>query len=335
MNIEYQKVDRENSKFIKYGTEFKIHTEFVKIKSLPRDLNNVLYFNIDNVEYKKKNGEYSIHLPLINGNSLKKLFNKIWKDQSILLNDWKLIMRALLIFKQRLIKLNEMGFYHNNIKSDHLIMDENLEIKLIDFFSLNNEQNAFAGLINNDIKNLDLIMSNFSKCRQFNGEVNQLVEYPNNSELLTVETLNYVNLQKYLGVWYEIAKIPQFYEPPNSFNTTATYYLNDDGNIVVKNTTFLMVENDIIESTIEGSAVPQDDSNSKLTVGFEGFPSGNYYIIRLGHNYEYSVVTNENKTCLWILSRSRDMEEEILNQLYIFLVTSGYDLSNFVLTSQS
>jgi apolipoprotein D and lipocalin family protein len=141
-----------------------------------------------------------------------------------------------------------------------------------------------------------------------------------------LETVLQVDLNKYLGKWYELAKIPSFFEKKDGRNTTAEYKLKD-GIIQVVNST---VENGVVHK-IKGKAYPIDSSNSKLKVDF-GLPSGpgDYWILQLAENYQWAVVSEPSKSFLWILSRDKHMNYDwILN-----LLKDDFDLNLLVKTEQ-
>ena len=144
-----------------------------------------------------------------------------------------------------------------------------------------------------------------------------------------LETVDYVDLKRYLGKWYEIAKIPSFFERGGQ-NTFAFYSSLSNGFISVTNQT---EENGKIQS-ISGTAYPVDPSGSKLKVDF-GLPSGpaDYWIIRLDPNYTWAVVSNPDRDHLWILSRSKYMNEN-LYQSILESICDDIDISRIVKTPQ-
>lgn len=120
------------------------------------------------------------------------------------------------------------------------------------------------------------------------------------TNLQVPNTVPYVDVNKYLGVWYEQALIPFYFERGCS-KTFTTYSLNADKTIKVNNT---CTRNGRPTSSI-GKGIPEDSTNSKLKVEFVQTLNigGQYWIVRLGENYEYSVVSSPDYRYLWILSR--------------------------------
>jgi apolipoprotein D and lipocalin family protein len=153
----------------------------------------------------------------------------------------------------------------------------------------------------------------------------------------TVNTVSYVDLNKYAGKWYEIAKIPNRFQKGCVRNTTAEYKLREDGNIAVINK---CIEDDGSVNEAEGLAkVVDEKTNSKLKVSFVSIFGihlfwGDYWIIGLDKNYEYAVVGHPDRKYGWILSRTPKLSEEKLQEAYTILKENGYNPKDFVMTIQ-
>lgn len=128
-----------------------------------------------------------------------------------------------------------------------------------------------------------------------------------------LKTVDKVDINKYLGKWYEIASLPQWFQR-NCFGSTANYFLREDGDIGVVNSCFEDSVNGPIKR-VRGKAWAVDSSNSKLQVQFFWPFRGDYWIIELGENYDYAVVGNPTREYLWILSRSPQISEDFYNKL--------------------
>jgi len=152
-----------------------------------------------------------------------------------------------------------------------------------------------------------------------------------------VKTVNFVNLGKYAGKWYEIAKIPNRFQKGCVRNTTAEYKLNDDGDIDVINR---CIEADGSVNEAEGLAkVVDEKTNSKLEVSFVSIFGihlfwGDYWIIGLDENYEYAVVGHPERKYGWILNRTPEMSEQKLKEAFNILKENGYDPANFEISAQ-
>lgn len=147
--------------------------------------------------------------------------------------------------------------------------------------------------------------------------------------LATVET---VQLDRYAGRWYEIAKYPTSFQR-GCDNVTAEYTLRDDGRVTVVNR--CIEERDRSQTrSIEGTArVVDTETNAKLAVGF-GLFEGSYWIIMLGKEYEYAVVGEPSRRFLWILSRTPTLDSAIYDAILAELPAMGYDPAKLVRTNQ-
>lgn len=148
-----------------------------------------------------------------------------------------------------------------------------------------------------------------------------------------LETVKYVDLGQYLGQWYEIAR----YEAPfqaGCVASKANYSLNTDGTIKVVNE----CRDKSFEGKLrraEGKAWVVDEvSHAKLKVQFFWPFKGDYWIIDLGKNYEYAVVSEPKRKFLWVLSRTPKLEETVFEEIKQRLVDMSFDLSLLKLTPQ-
>jgi apolipoprotein D and lipocalin family protein len=118
------------------------------------------------------------------------------------------------------------------------------------------------------------------------------------------KTVDYVDIDKYIGKWYEQACLP-FYFERNCEKTTATYSYNTDKTLRVDNACY----RDGVKHESIGKAFPDPadttKSNSKLKVEFSTTLNikGNYWIVRLDKEYSHVVISSPNYAYLWILSR--------------------------------
>lgn len=148
-----------------------------------------------------------------------------------------------------------------------------------------------------------------------------------------LSTVEFVDVQHYLGTWYEVASYPVFFEE-GCHNTKADYSLRDDGRVGVVNTC-----NDGAfdgpQKRIEGSARIVDTStNAKLAVTF--FPpfEGDYWIIDLDPEYRWAVVGDPRRQTLFILSRTPALDAATYEGILSRLPEKGYDPEGLQLTPQ-
>lgn len=132
-------------------------------------------------------------------------------------------------------------------------------------------------------------------------------------------TVKQVDLNQYLGTWYEIARYENTFEKGCS-DISATYSFRDDGKIKVLNQCFKDGEWD----EAIGKAYAVDETNSKLKVSFFGPFYGNYWIIMLGEAYEYAVIGEPSREYLWILARDTQLSPKTQEMILQKLPTLGY-----------
>ena len=152
-------------------------------------------------------------------------------------------------------------------------------------------------------------------------------------------TVSFVDIEKYLGKWYQIAAYEEFFNR-DLVGVTADYSLNEDGTIRVFNRG-LKGSLDGEEDTIEGVArVVDTETNSKLSVQFN-FPlgrlfKGQYWIVDLDEvDYSYAVVSDSFRSTLFILSRTPQMDQDVYNGIIQRLQANGFDTDPLILTEQA
>ncbi len=154
-----------------------------------------------------------------------------------------------------------------------------------------------------------------------------------------VETVLYVDLKSYMGVWNEYAAIPNFFERKCVLNTQAEYSFTQDGQVSVKNSCY---DADGNIQIAEGVAkVVDTQSNSKLKVTFARIfgkwiftPGGDYWIIDLGPNYEYALIGSPDRSYSWILSRTPQLERSVVAKLAEKLKSQGFNPCDLKLSPQ-
>lgn len=150
---------------------------------------------------------------------------------------------------------------------------------------------------------------------------------------LPLPTVNYVDLNKYMGKWYEIASFPHWYQK-NCVGTTAEYTLKEDGDVAIINSCHLKTFEGKLK-TVKGSAYVVDKkTNAKLKVTFFWPFYGDYWILDLGPKYEYAIVGTPDRKSLWILSRKPTMSNELLAKLKKKAESLGFDMNELLQTWQ-
>ncbi|MDP9081033.1 MAG: lipocalin family protein [Bacteroidota bacterium] len=134
--------------------------------------------------------------------------------------------------------------------------------------------------------------------------------------------------EKYLGKWYEIARLDFKYEK-NLDNVTAEYSLHDDGLIAVKNQGFNYVKKEWKQSTGKAKFV-NDEHTGRLQVSFFGPFYAGYNVIALDHDYRYALIAGNDLSYLWILSREKTIPPSVRTKYLELAKSLGYDTDKLV-----
>ncbi|MFN8370308.1 MAG: lipocalin family protein [Bacteriovoracaceae bacterium] len=167
--------------------------------------------------------------------------------------------------------------------------------------------------------------------------VSSFCAYATKSDL---ETVPYVDLERYLGTWYEIARFDQSFQK-GCTGTKALYEKKANGEIKVTNSCYRNSLNGKYTEATARAWVVDTNSNAKLKVqfflNFMRLPifAGNYWIIELDEvNYTYAVVGDPSRKYLWILNRTKVMPEETYEYLLQKISDKGFDTSKLIKTIQ-
>lgn len=141
-----------------------------------------------------------------------------------------------------------------------------------------------------------------------------------------------VDLQRYAGKWYEIARYPNNFEE-GCAGVTAEYTPMPNGRISVLNT---CIEGSLDGEArvISGSARAVDETNARLKVTFFWPFSGDYWIIELGEEYDYALVGEPQRELMWILSRTPQLDQAIFDGILERLPDYGYDPDRLIMVPQ-
>ena len=148
-------------------------------------------------------------------------------------------------------------------------------------------------------------------------------------------TVKQVELNRYLGLWYQVARYPHSFQNKKCALSTAKYSLREDGKIRVLNTCWADKLNGPVKQQVEAAAWPADETNSRLKVKFFGLFVADYLIIELDRNdYRWAVVTTPKKNTFWILSRTPALAREQLELILQKLTARGFKREKILLTSK-
>lgn len=148
-----------------------------------------------------------------------------------------------------------------------------------------------------------------------------------------ITPVNHFNADKYLGKWYEIARLDHSFERGLT-HVSATYTLREGGGINVLNQGFNPEKKQWEKANGKAYFVNSTDEGY-LKVSFFGPFYGSYVVIDLDQeNYQYSLVTSYNSNYLWILSRTPKMEESIKQRLIAKAKSLGFDTDKLIYVEQ-
>ena len=148
-----------------------------------------------------------------------------------------------------------------------------------------------------------------------------------------LETVKNVDLNKYIGKWYEIALFPQRFEKGCNC-TTAEYSLENDHVKVLNSCNRGGADGKLTKAIGKAFAV-RNSNNSKLKVQFFWPFKGDYWIIDLAEDYSWAVVGAPNRKYLWILSRKPKMDQTLYNDIFKRTATKGFNVSKLIMTNQN
>lgn len=153
-------------------------------------------------------------------------------------------------------------------------------------------------------------------------------------------TIAQVDLGKYLGVWYEIARKPMYFQKQCVKNVQAVYTLNVNGNVSVENS--CVNQDGHIEQAQGEAYVVNAPHNSKLRVSFlpeslRWLPvgRGDYWILKLDANYQTVLVGEPKRKYMWVLSREPHLSDEVLQEYLKYAQSLGYRTNDLIYTVQA
>jgi apolipoprotein D and lipocalin family protein len=149
-----------------------------------------------------------------------------------------------------------------------------------------------------------------------------------------LQTVTNVDINKYCGLWYEIASFPSVFQK-DCHCTTANYSLSNKGYLIIENKCKKGSVNGK-QAYIKGKAfVVPNSGNAKLKVQFFWPFKAKYWIIDLADDYSYAVVSNPSREYLWILARTTAIQSPIYNKILCRLKTQGFNLTKLKPTPQN
>lgn len=155
--------------------------------------------------------------------------------------------------------------------------------------------------------------------------------FAGNANARSLQVAPAVDLARYAGKWYEVARRPNRFQRKCVSDTSATYTLRDNGEIAVVNECRAA---DGRITSVKGTArvAAKAGPNTKLKVTFFWPFYGNYWIIDLDPDYRWAVVGEPDRKYLWVLSRDPRMEDALFGRIVERIKAQGYEVSDLMRT---
>ena len=148
-----------------------------------------------------------------------------------------------------------------------------------------------------------------------------------------IQPVSNFSVEKYVGKWYEIARLDHRFERGLS-KISADYSLRDDGGVKVINRGYSVAEQKWQQA--EGKAYfVEEPTQGFLKVSFFGPFYSSYVVFELDHdNYQYALVCSFDKSYFWILARDKTISTELKNKLVAKAASLGFDTSKLIYVNQ-
>lgn len=147
---------------------------------------------------------------------------------------------------------------------------------------------------------------------------------------MNFSTIKNLDLQRYMGTWYEIARYDHSFEKDLTA-VTATYELFPDGKIIVWNQGYKNTPDGKLKKAKGKAKQPDPSDPGKLKVAFFLFFYADYYILELDKNYQWALVGSSSDDYLWILSRTPFLQKETLDHILSLAGARGYDTGKLIM----
>jgi apolipoprotein D and lipocalin family protein len=148
-----------------------------------------------------------------------------------------------------------------------------------------------------------------------------------------LQSVQYVDLGRYVGIWYDIAHYPSKYQERCEDSTTS-FSLRNNGEIDVLNSCRDNQDGTLRHATGHGRVIDMA-SNARLKISYFWPFRKEYVIIDQGKEYEYSVICTADKKNLWIIARSPSMSNEVFEKISTHLEQQGFHRGNIIKTVHS
>jgi lipocalin len=146
-------------------------------------------------------------------------------------------------------------------------------------------------------------------------------------------TVKELDVKRYMGRWYEIARFPHSFEK-NLVGVTATYELMENGKIRVINEGYKNTLDGKHSKAVGKAKIPNKKEPGKLRVSFFWDFYADYYVLELDINYQYAMIGSSSDKYFWILSRSPQLDEKTYQMLLDKAKKRGYNLKKLIKVPQ-
>ncbi|WP_309129376.1 lipocalin family protein [Microbacterium sp.] len=155
----------------------------------------------------------------------------------------------------------------------------------------------------------------------------------------TVRSVPAFELGRYLGLWFEIGRLPLRFEDDAARDVTAEYSIDDDGSVRVDNR---CIDEDGKPTQAIGRAVPDGEHPGRLRVSFLPealrwlpFTQADYWVLRVDDGYEHALVGTPDHKHLWLLARSPEISDAVEQSFLATAREQGFELEKWIRPSQS
>ena len=178
-------------------------------------------------------------------------------------------------------------------------------------------------------KNIYLLFVSIASVLILSACANQAVYRQSSSPLKSVSS---VDLNRYLGTWYEIYRLPNRFEDVDCVTVSAQYALRDDGHVSVLNTC-LKKDGPKVANGI--AKVVSGSNNAQLKVSFFRPFYGDYWVIDLADDYSWVLVGEPAGKYFWILARQKQLDPRLEEALLVKAEKLGYQRKDLIKPSNS
>ncbi len=153
-----------------------------------------------------------------------------------------------------------------------------------------------------------------------------------------LELVDRVDLERYQGRWYEVARLPNRFQRQCASNVTADYRLREDGRIDVtnrcrrENGSYAEADGVARQADPDGSEAALEVRFAPRWLSFLPFVWGDYRVIALDEDYQYAMVGSENRRYLWVLARTPGLSDDRLRGLLEVARAQGFETDDLILT---